>query len=270
MKYILILLLILVSLWILALRGRRKHPGLPALRGWRYAHRGLHDVSRPENSMAAFRAAVEQGFGIEFDLHLLKDGNLAVMHDSSLLRTTGQEGTMEALSTEDLRNYHLGGTEETIPQFRQVLELYRGRAPLIIELKSVGDNYAELTRTAVAMLETYEGPYCLESFDPRCIRWLREHHPELIRGQLAENFLRRNGSFSLPLRFVMTGLLSNCWNQPDFIAYRYADRRNLSVWIARRLWGIQGVSWTIKTQEELETAEKEGWLPIFEGFSPNP
>ena len=56
---------------------------------WDYAHRGLHDkeVGSPENSLAAFKEAVESGYGAELDVHLLKDGNLAVIHDSSLFRT---------------------------------------------------------------------------------------------------------------------------------------------------------------------------------------
>ena len=66
----------------------------------------------------------------------------------------------------------------------------------------------------------------------------------------------------------MTNLLSNFWNTPDFIAYRYCDRNRLSVRIARKLWKIQGVSWTLKTQEEFDTAAKENWIPIFEGFKP--
>lgn len=262
------ILTLAAALYLLSLRGRRNHPGLERLRGWSYAHRGLHDEEKPENSMAAFRAALEHGYGIEFDLHLLKDGNLGVMHDSALLRTTGREGRMEELTTEDLKNYHLGGTEETIPEFRQVLELFDGQAPLIIELKSVDNNYARLTETACAMLEGYSGPYCLESFDPRCIRWLRKNRPELIRGQLAENSMGLKGAYPWLLRFVTTNHLENFLTLPDFIAYRYADRKTLSNAICRGLWKIQGVSWTIRTQQEYDTAVREGWLPIFENFLP--
>ena len=84
------LLLILILIYLLAIRCRSNHPRLKDLRGWNYAHRGLHREGVPENSMAAFRAALDHGYGIELDIHLLKDGNLAVMHDSLLNRTTGQ------------------------------------------------------------------------------------------------------------------------------------------------------------------------------------
>ena len=75
---------------VLCLRGRKNNPGLEALRGRYYAHRGLHDDEKPENSLAAYKAALDKGYGIEFDVHLLKDGSLAVMHDSDLKRTTGR------------------------------------------------------------------------------------------------------------------------------------------------------------------------------------
>ena len=127
------------GLYILSTQGRTGHPGLSALQGWKYAHRGLHDTDKPENSMAAFRAALENGYGIELDIHLMKDGNLAVIHDTTLIRTTGAEGKITDLTVEDLANYHLNGTDETIPTFRQVLDLFDGKAPLIIELKADDD-----------------------------------------------------------------------------------------------------------------------------------
>ena len=56
---------------------------------------------------------------------------------------------------------------------------------------------------------------------------------------------------------------------PDFIAYKYADRNStISNALCRKLWKAQGVSWTLKTKEEYDTAVTEGWLPIFEGFRP--
>lgn len=80
-----IILVVLFVLYLLSLRGRRNAPGWEGLLGWKYAHRGLHDEKKPENSLAAFRAALEHGYGAELDLHLLADGNLGVMHDSDLV-----------------------------------------------------------------------------------------------------------------------------------------------------------------------------------------
>lgn len=263
-------LLALVLLWILALRCRRNRPGLADLRNWSYAHRGLHGPGAPENSMAAFRAALDGGFGVELDVHLLKDGNLAVMHDSLLNRTTGQAGRMEDLTTEDLKHYFLEGTDETIPEFAQVLDLFGGRAPLIIELKSADGNHAALTEAACKLLEGYSGPFCMESFDPKCVAWLRKNRPDIIRGQLAENFFRSRNDLPDHLKFLATNLLFNFLTVPDFIAYKFADRNTTpSTVLCRKLWGAQGVSWTLRTREEYDTAVSEGWLPIFEGFLPD-
>ncbi len=268
MHIFIIVLLLLVLLYLLSLSGRWKHPGLKALQGLSYAHRGLHGAGCPENSLAAFQAALERGFGAELDIHLLADGNLAVIHDSALLRTTGKEGRVEDLTTGQLKDYFLEGTTETIPEFSQVLALFKGKRPLIVELKSVDSNYAALCEAACKQLDGYNGPYCLESFDPRCVLWLKQHRPELVRGQLAENFLKTNSSISWFLRFCLTHQLFNFILRPDFVAYKYADRKNLGNFLVRRLWGIQGASWTLCSREEYDTVVKEGYLPIFEGFTP--
>jgi glycerophosphoryl diester phosphodiesterase len=218
--------------------------------------------------MAAFRAALEKGYGIEFDIHLIKDGNLAVIHDASLLRTTGKAGNITDLTTEELTDYHLNGTEETIPTFRQVLELFAGKAPLIIELKDDG-NSAALVDAAVKAMEGYEGPYCMESFHPMCVYQLKKRHPHIIRGQLVMNYFKETKSPLHPvLKWILTNQAENFLTKPDFVAYRFSDRKARSNVLARKFWGLQGVSWTLKTQEEFDTAVNEGWLPIFEGFKP--
>lgn len=262
------ILLILLVLYLLALRGRTDNPGMEELRRWNYAHRGLHGNGLPENSMAAFRAALEGGYGIELDLHLLRDGNLAVIHDSLLQRTTGAEGRIEDLTTADLKNYSLEGTAETIPTFRQVLELFDGKAPMIVELKPVGGNHAALSAEACRQLESYSGAYCIESFDPRCLFWLKKHRPQIIRGQLSMNFFRHPEGQPFVIQLLLTCHLLNFLSRPDFIAYKFADRNRLGCLLCRKLWHIQGVSWTLRTPEDHAQARKEGWLSIFEGFRP--
>lgn len=260
----------LSALYLLALRGRRGHRGFAALTGWSYAHRGLHDEALPENSMGAFRAALEHGYGIELDVHLLADGNLAVIHDSSLKRTVGADVMIEALTTEQLSQYRLLGSQEGIPTFRQVLELFAGKAPMIIELKTYRGNFAPLCQKVMEELAEYQGQYCLESFDPFCMHYIKKHYPEVIRGQLACNFLGdKDCPFPWLLRLVATCQLLNFLSRPDFTAYRFEDRRNLSVFLVRKVWGVHGVSWTIRSEADYGTALKEGWLPIFENFKPN-
>lgn len=269
MVVIILVILILAALYVLSVRGRTGHPDLHKLYGWKYAHRGLHGEGRPENSMAAFRASLEHGYGIELDVHLLADGNLAIMHDSLLKRTTGAEGRVEELTTAQLESYRLEGTDEKIPLFQQVLDLYDGKAPLIVELKPYGGNHNALCEKAVAMLDGYKGMYCLESFDPRCLLWLKKHRPDLIRGQLTENYFRSKTS-PLPwvLKFLLTNQMGNFLTMPDFVAYRCTDRHTISNTIARKLWKLHGVTWTLKDKDDFDRAVQEDWIPIFEGFKP--
>ena len=100
---ILIVLLALDLLFTLALRCRKGHPKWELLKKYRYAHRGFHDKPViPENSLSAFRRAIEHGFGAELDVHLLKDGTLAVFHDSDLRRCANVDGQIEDLTLEEL------------------------------------------------------------------------------------------------------------------------------------------------------------------------
>ena len=269
MKWLLFLLLPLV-LWCMLLQCGRHHPIWKTLRQFRYAHRGLHDKPAiPENSMAAFRRAVDHGFGAELDVHLMKDGELAVIHDSSLLRTAGADVRIEDLTKEDLKDYHLEKSTQTIPLLRDVLNLFEGKAPLIVELKPERGNQNELSAAVAAMLDAYKGDYCIESFDPRVVRWFRTHRPEVCRGQLSCDFVHDEKS-KLPkyLKFILTNLLYNHSNQPDFVAYRFDDRKNLSLRLCKFLWKPVIVHWTIKTPEDLQTAEQEGAVCIFEQFLP--
>ena len=69
-----------------------------------YAHRGYHEPPHiPENSMAAFRRAVEHGVGVEFDVHQIADGSLVIFHDDDLERMTGVKGQIEDYDLTNLR-----------------------------------------------------------------------------------------------------------------------------------------------------------------------
>lgn len=266
----LIVFLTVLALWTSLRLCRRGHRDWHLLRQYRYAHRGLHDKpSVPENSMAAFRRAVEKGYGSELDVHLMKDGQLAVCHDASLLRTAGVDVKIESLTAEDLKNYTLEESAEHIPLFREVLELYAGRAPLIVELKPEGGNHEALARAAAALLDAYDGPYCIESFDPRAVAWFKKNRPAVCRGQLSENFAKtRSGSLPPWLRFAMTHLLVNVLSRPDFVAYRYEDRKLWSFRLHRLFHRPRTVYWTIASREEMAAVEKDGAVCIFEGFAP--
>ena len=269
MLILFILLVLLVALFVLALAGRSGHKNLDELSRWSYAHRGLHSDGIPENSLAAFKLAAWKGYGSELDVHLMKDGGLAVIHDSLLKRTTGRDGRIEDLTVKALPYCHLEGTFQTIPTLQEVLEIYEGKAPLIIELKTEDGNHAELCQAACQALEGYQGLYCIESFDPRCIQWLKENKPHIIRGQLAANFIKdKSVKLSFPLRVVLTNLLMNFLTAPDFIAYKFEDRKSIARRVCEKVWNIQQVSWTLRNPKQYDAAVEEGAIPIFEGFEP--
>lgn len=259
-------LIAIVCLYLWLIGGRVGHPVLQELKKWNYAHRGLHDAVLPENSMGAFHAALEAGCGIELDIHLLKDGNLAVMHDSSLMRTANADVLIEDLTTEELENYRLSNSDEHIPLFSEVLSLFDGNTPLIVELKCEKGNHAALCEAACKMLDGYNGLYCMESFDPRAVAWLKRNRPDICRGQLSENWMGKKLAIPVILKWALTYHIANVYTRPDFIAYKYADRKAFGTDICRKWMGLAGVSWTLRSREEYDTAVKDGWIPIFENF----
>lgn len=248
--------------------GRRGAAGWQRLPGTYYAHRGLHGPGVPENSMPAFRAAAQAGYGAELDVHLTADGRLAVFHDGDLSRMCGVEGTVESLSSAVLRELRLAGTTETIPFLEEVVPLFAGKpGGLIVELKSAGGNHAALAEATLRCLDRFSVPYCVESFDPRCLLWLRRRRPEVLRGQLTQNFLKRPEGLDPWNRLALTGLFYNVCTRPDFVAVRFTDRNLPAVRLSRGL-GVQEALWTLRTAAELETAGREGALAIFEDIHP--
>ncbi len=236
----------------------------------RYAHRGYHHKPAvPENSLPAFRLAIERGWGAELDVHLLKDGGLAVFHDSQLKRCTGVEGIIEDHTLDELKALRLEGTDNPIPEFRQVLDLFEGKAPLIIELKTYGSNHRALAESVCRALDSYHGDFCIESFDPRALIDVRKLRPGFIRGQLAQDFVKNpTDEVASWQRGLLTDMRLNFLTRPDFIAYKYEDRDNPAL---RRCVkrGMQEVCWTIRTKKAMEEIEKDGGIAIFEGFDPD-
>lgn len=262
------IIVLVLALYFLAVRGRVGYKGLEKIKGFNYAHRGLHSDGVAENSLTAFKKAKEKGFGAEFDVHLLKDGNLAVIHDSSLIRTTGQKGNVEDLSVDDLKNYRLENTNDSIPTFQETLNLFDGQVPLIIELKSDRKNYALLCEKVCEVLKNYKGDYCIESFDPRIVFWLKKNKPHIIRGQLSENYLKRKKKLNVFLKIALSFNLLNFITKPDFVAFRFEDRKTLSNFICQKLFSMQMVGWTLRSKPEQNKAIKENWISIFENFIP--
>lgn len=246
---------------------------------YRYAHRGLHNIEAgvPENSMLAFARARDAGYGIELDVHLTADAELAVIHDSDLLRLTGEQGLVEEKTIDELGEYRLCETDEVIPTLKEVLDILEPSAwdqsvPLIVEIKTSNNNVAAIMPLVMEELDAHHIRYCIESFDPRVLMWLKAERPEVIRGQLAENFMRDEESEYLPrpLRAVLSRLMANCVTRPDFIAYKFDDRALPALRLLGGPLAAKIIYWTIRTPEDMAASEKEGAPVIFEGFEPEP
>lgn len=256
--------------WLYMIKPRLRRPGaLKALQTHRYAHRGLHNIENgvPENSLLAFQLAVEQGFGIELDLHLSKDGKLVVEHDDTLLRTCGSALRIEQTDWETLQTLRLEGTEERLPLFEEVLQLVDGKVPLLVEAKVVGGNQNALCRSIHQALSRYRGAYCVESFDPRAILWFRRHAPQVVRGQLAGQVRSRENNVSPVINFALKNLLINVISRPDFIAYHCHSYRNLSFRLCRALYRAPLFFWTIRSEEDARISRRHKAAPIFEKIS---
>lgn len=233
--------------------------------GHNFAHRGLHtrDKAVPENSLAAFDAACTAGYGIELDLQLSSDGQVMVFHDDTLERVAGVAGRVDAFTCEELQAMQLCGTEQRIPLFAEVLALVDGRGPLIVELKK-GPRNTELCQKAAALLDGYAGPFCIESFDPRIVRWFRKNRPGILRGQLsAPSASLRSGLAGT----LVSHLLTNVLARPQFIAYDDAKKPFLARFAEH--YALR-VAWTVRSQQQADKLMGHTDAVIFEYYTPAP
>ena len=266
---LLICLIVLVVLYLLMIMPRMTgKPDTAPFGKWLYAHRGLHDNASdaPENSLRAFQKAVDAGYGIELDIQMTKDHIPVVFHDFTLNRICGAEGKVCDYSYEELQQFRLCDSDQTIPKFEDVLKCVDGKVPLIVELK------IEATDTSICpagdkLLSEYKGMYCIESFNPLGVFWYRRHRKDIVRGQLSDAFLKE-GEFTGALYFLLQNLLFNWLGKPDFVAYNCKYPQMLSRKLCRGLYRNTAAAWTIKSEEQLETAKEDFDIFIFDSFIP--
>ncbi len=245
---------------------RRRWRGLT---GWDYAHRGLHDIKRgiPENSMAAFRAAVAGNYAIELDVRLTADNRLVVMHDNNLLRMCRVNKRISHMLLEDLSVLRLTGTDQTIPLFSDVLDMVGGRVPLLIEIKAEETSPSLICPLVWQLLSKYDGPYLIESFNPLVLLWFRFHQPAVVRGQLSCDFFRESPHADIAL-FLVTNLMTNFLTHPDFISYKYLDMGVPAFILNQKVMHAMTALWTIHNRPAYEKYKKKCDIVIFEGFRP--
>lgn len=269
MEVILMIIAAAIVLYLLAIMPRMLHkPDKTPFQGVLYAHRGLHDNGgdAPENSMKAFEKALLNGYGIELDVQLTKDGIPIVFHDFTLQRVCGKEGKVCDYTYDELSVFSLYRSGEKIPKLEEVLKLVNGSVPLIVELKAEWTDIS-VCPAADGILRGYKGVYCIESFNPLALIWYKRNRNEVMRGQLSDAFLQEEGLKGF-LYFTLEHMLLNFITKPDFIAYNHKYYWTLSRQICKKLYRNLAVAWTIKSQKELEARKKDFDLFIFDSFIP--
>lgn len=267
-----LILLVLAALLLFLTCPTLDRKRMEPWRGLWFAHRGLHDAPRGvvENTLPAFRAAVDAGYGMELDVQLTKDGQLVVFHDDDLVRLAGDARKVCQCTLEELRAVPLCGVEGArIPTFAELLAAVDGRTPLLVELKHCCDD-RRLCRDVMAMLDTYRGPYIVESFNPLIVGWFRRNAPHVVRGQLVGPMRDYVAESNQVGAFVMSGLLANFIGRPDFVAYDATALRFFSPCFQRFAFRTPMAAWTVRTPELEALIRKRGEIGIFEEIRPEP
>jgi glycerophosphoryl diester phosphodiesterase len=207
----------------------------------------------PENSLLAFKKAINNNYVIELDVHLLKDGNIVVFHDDNLKRLTGINKRIKDTNIDYIKQLKLLETNEHIPTLQEVLKLVNGRVPIIIELKT--DVYhTKLIKPVMKILETYKGKYAIKSFSPASIYYLKKKYPSVVRGQLSYDY--KNKHMPLVLKYLLKNMMFNRFTKPDFISYGLNSLPNKKLEQIKNK--IPVLIWTIKTKEDLKKAQLYG------------
>ncbi len=162
-----------------------------------FAHRGVSGEA-PENTLAAFKAAAESGaHGIELDVQLTKDGQIVVIHDETIDRTTNGTGYVKDMAWEQLRTYDAGSwfhpsfQGESIPSLEEVLDVvtaHHDSMIINIELKNDQIDYPQLEEKVLELLNE-KGMIeqtIISSFNPESLKRVRELDPDIETGFLFE------------------------------------------------------------------------------------
>jgi len=214
------------------------------------AHRGLHDALSPENSLSAFQKAIDKGYNIETDVHLLRDGILVCFHDFTLSRVMGgRPGSIEDLCYEDIAGDNfLFSNGEHIPLFEDLLNLVDGRVEILCELKSTSFRKFKLEKAVYAAIK--DKPWVkVQAFNPLTVVWFARHAPEICRGQLATNPPSRLLKPFFPYRFLRR-------SRPDFFAYDVNYLPCDTVAKACKDYNMKLLTWTVNSEEKVEIAKK--------------
>lgn len=182
------------------------------------AHRGLHKNKEiPENSLLAFKKAIEKNYSIELDINITKDEQIVVFHDEDLKRVCNIDKKIEEVDYDFLRNLSLFDTKEKIPLLKEVLTLIdlKKDISLIIEIKK-HKNIGVLEKFLLEMLDFYKIDYFICSFQTDILFWFRKNRKDLKIGLIFEKLPKRFEKYE-NLIFLYKYLKI----KPDFISLDY-------------------------------------------------
>jgi glycerophosphoryl diester phosphodiesterase len=218
----------------------------------------------------AVQAAIDGNFAIEVDLQLSADGEAMVHHDDELGRLTEGSGALRDMTAAELRAIRFKDTAERMMSLGDLCALVGGRAPLLIEVKSHFDGDRKLVARMAELLTCYRGPAVGMSFDPDQLLALREQMPELPRGIIAQRSYDDDdwNKLTPAQRDSMLHLRHAFRTRPHFVAFSVKQLPALAPWLARHLFGLPLLTWTVRTPEQRDRAARYADQMIFEGFRP--
>jgi glycerophosphoryl diester phosphodiesterase len=226
-----------------------------------FAHRGLHNDVYPENTLGAFKHAVEKNYDVECDIQLTSDEKIVVFHDKNLKRLCGVDKIVEECTYEELQKCRINKTNETIPLLSDMFNVLPQNTKLLIEFKPT-KRHEKIVSMFLEYMKGIPNIYAIHSFDPRIILDFKLQAPDVIRGIISENFsLKEYG-----LKGKIAGnLLLNRKIKPDFINYGFKDlpRKQLDRLMKK---GMIILSYTARSQSDLDFVRSKYHNAVFENF----
>lgn len=151
------------------------------------AHRGLHNLEIPENTLPAFYKCVDKKYIIELDIHILTDNSIVVFHDHNLKKLTGVNKVIETLSYPQLSKIKID-KKYTIPTLKQVMHIVNGKVPILIEIKDMNNN-SKFEEELVKILDNYKGEFAIQTMNPFVIDWFYKNRKDYVIGLIVFNDL---------------------------------------------------------------------------------
>lgn len=241
----------------------------PAFLARPIAHRGLHGDA-PENTLAAFEAAISKGYGIELDIQAAADGTPMVFHDENLMRLAGHDGDIRDLTPDQIAALDINGNP--IPTLTQTIKLIDGQAPLLIEIKDqsgdLPNDNSTLPERIAEDLRDYRGPVAVMSFNPHYIAQLAQTAPHLCVGLVTCGFDDRHWPNLTPSRRrALANLADFDSSGASFVSHDVHDLNNSAL---RRLADrdIPILCWTVRSPKAEALARQLADNITFEGYLP--